>query len=932
MLHALKNLFRGRRAPQPRARTWSPNGNAGAEQAGSDPRDSEAHFSQLVAGVRDYAVFLLDARGNVRTWNAGAEQIKGYRPEEIIGRHFSQFYPRDAAASGWPAHALDVAAATGQFKDEGWRVRKDGTRFWASVVITALRDDAGNIGGYLKITRDQTDRKQAEEKLRFTEERFRLLVENVRDYAILMLDPEGRIATWNAGAERLKGYSAQEIIGQHFSVFYPRQAIELGVPDEKLKQAAAEGRVEDEGWRVRKDGSLFWANVVITVLRDETGELKGFAKITKDLTERRNAEANARRLLQEEAARAAAEQAAREIEREREQLRVTLASIGDAVVVTDANGVVRFLNPVAVNLTGWEAEEAAGKPLDEVFHIINEETREPVASPVDKVLRERTIVTLANRTVLVGKGGREVPIEDSAAPIRTASDQVDGVVLVFRDVSAARRAMEDRNYLASIVESSDDAIIGQTLDGRIASWNRGAERLYGYAAEDILGHRLTELVPPELPNEIPTIIDRLARGETIEHFETQRLRKDGRRVDVSLTISPVRNADGKVIGASKIARDITARKEEERRKDEFLALLAHELRNPLAPIRNALQIVRLATEDRRAVGESVTMMERQLEHLVRLVDDLLDVSRISQGKLHLRKEPARLDDVVRHALHICGALAGQTAHEFAVSVPDEPINIIADKTRVAQAICNLLSNAVKYSEPGSRVQLTVRQENDEAVISVKDSGVGIPPEMLPRVFDLFWQADQTLEKSQGGLGVGLAIVKQMIEMHGGTVEAHSEGAGKGSEFIIRLPVAPAPADDRRDRTPEFHARPGERCRVLVADDNDDSVRALARIIKLKGHEVRTAHDGQEAVEAADLFHPNLVLLDLGMPRLNGYDAARRIREQPWGKKAVLVAVTGWDQEDDRERSKKAGLDFHIVKPLEPAVLDRLLARSVPHTA
>jgi len=929
MLGFLKKLFGGNGAPsfQDNRPPWP----AVPSQNRAEPglRENEDHFRQLVAGVRDYAVFLLDPQGTVLTWNCGAERIKGYRPEDIIGRHFSRFYPREAVASGWPAHELKVAESTGRFEDEGWRVRKDGSRFWANVVITALRGENGELRGFLKITRDLTDRKQAEEKLRHSEERFRLMVESVRDYAIFMLDPQGRVATWNAGAERLKGYTADEIIGEHFSRFYPAETIARGWPDEELRRAIADGRIEDEGWRMRKDGSRFWANVVITALYDENGALRGFAKVTRDLTERRAAEENARRLIQEEAARTAAEHAAREIARQREQLRITLTSIGDAVVVTDGKGVVTFMNPVAAELTGWQQDEALGLPLNQVFHIINEETRQLVNNPVDTVFRERRVVELANYTALVGKSGRVVPIEDSAAPIPGENGELGGAVLVFRDVSESRRAMEVRSYLAAIVDSSDDAIIGHTLDGQIASWNRGAERIYGYTAEETVGKPLSLLVPPDHPDEQPTILGRLARGESIEHFETKRVRKDGSRVDVSLTLSPVRDSEGKVIGASKIARDITVRREEERRKDEFLAVLAHELRNPLAPIRNALQVMQLADKDLETLAQARSMMERQIQHMVRLVDDLLDISRISRGKLTLRKERIAIADIVAHTLEVCETLVNEGGQKLTVTQPDKPIVVDADRTRLAQAICNLLSNAVKYSARGSHIELAVERQENEAVIRVTDTGVGISPEMLPRVFDMFWQVDRTLERSQGGLGVGLTIVKRLIEMHGGSVEARSEGYGHGSEFIIRLPVVPSAETQKGEHIAGRKSPPSARRRVLVADDNVDSAHSLAKILTLLGHEVRVAHDGEEAVEAGSAFHPNVVFLDIGMPRLNGYDAARRIREQPWGKSVVLVAVTGWGQEDDKRQSIAAGIDFHIVKPIEPAILEQLLAGASP---
>jgi PAS domain S-box-containing protein len=761
--------------------------------------------------------------------------------------------------------------------------------------------------------------------LRESEEHFAQLVAGVRDYAVFLIDRRGNVLSWNVGAERLKGYKPDEIVGQHFSRFYPAEAVSSGWPAHELELASANGRFEEEGWRVRKDGSRFWASVAITPLRDEAGGVRAFLKITRDLTDRQQAEEQARRLHQADAARKAAEAAAEEIDRQRQQLEVTLASIGDGVVVTDREGHVTFLNPVAAGLTGWEAQEATGQPLGRVFRIVNEETRRPVENPVTRVLREGVVVGLANHTVLIARNGREVPIDDCGAPIRAGGGAVNGAVLVFRDVTEARRAAEARSYLAAIVESSDDAIIGKTLDGRIASWNRGAERLYGYSAAEIVGKPLSTLVPPEHPDELPAIMDRVRRGEHIDHFETVRVRKDGSRVEVSLTISPIWDTEGKVVGASKIARDITARKEDERRRTEFLALLAHELRNPLAPLRNSLEVMRLAGDNPEAVEQARSMMHRQLQHLTRLVDDLLDVSRISRGKLQLRKERVPLAAVVRHALDVCEGMAKQNGHDLTVTLPDEPVYVDADTTRLAQAVCNLLSNAVKYSDPGSRVWLTVRREGADAVISVRDVGVGIPAEMLPRVFDMFVQVDRTLERAHGGLGVGLSIAKRLVEAHGGTVEARSPGYGHGSEFVIRLPVVRATVYELSEGGPRPGAAGGRR--ILVVDDNRDAAASLAMMLKIMGHEVRTAHDGLAGVEAAAASRPDVILLDIGMPKLNGYDACRRIRAEPWGQDVFIVAVTGWGQDEDKRRSLEAGFDHHLTKPVEPADLERVLLAS-----
>jgi CheY-like chemotaxis protein len=337
--------------------------------------------------------------------------------------------------------------------------------------------------------------------------------------------------------------------------------------------------------------------------------------------------------------------------------------------------------------------------------------------------------------------------------------------------------------------------------------------------------------------------------------------------------------------------------------------------------------MRLEADDRAAVEQARAMMERQLEHFVRLVDELLDLSRISRGKIELHKEQVELATVVNSALETCDPLVRQSGHELTVTLPDEPVYVDADKTRLAQALCNLLTNAAKYSERGGHIRLTAGWQDGEAVLSVKDTGVGIPPDMLPRVFEMFTQVDRSLEKAQGGLGIGLAIVKRLVEMHGGSVEARSEGQGLGSEFLIRLPVVLSLVheQDQGGGGDPQQARPMGRLRVLVVDDNVDVADSLARLLRLMGSEVHTAHDGLEGVEAAAAYRPDLILLDIGMPRLNGYDACRRIRAQPWGKGILIVAVTGWGQDEDKRHSQEAGFDRHLVKPVRPVVLEKLLA-------
>jgi PAS domain S-box-containing protein len=492
---------------------------------------------------------------------------------------------------------------------------------------------------------------------------------------------------------------------------------------------------------------------------------------------------------------------------------------------------------------------------------------------------------------------------------------------------------ETQARLAAIVESAQDAVISKTLDGTIRSWNAEAERLFGYTAEEAVGRPITLIIPPERHEEEHEIVSRLGRGERIEHFETVRMAKDGRRIEISLTVSPIRNAAGVVVGASKVARDITDRKrteealrEADRRKDEFLALLAHELRNPLAPLRNGLQIIRLAAADAVAVARARAMMERQLGHLVRLVDDLLDVSRIGRNKMELRRSRLLLTDVLSSALETARPAIEAAAQELIVALPAEPVHLDADLTRLAQVFSNLLTNSAKYTERGGRIWLAAELRGGEVEVSVRDTGIGIPAHALPHIFEMFSQVDRSVERATGGLGIGLALVKGLVEMHGGTVTAESAGPGRGSTFTVRLPVLESLLERVSPEAPA--ARPvanRPRRRILVVDDNRDTTRSMAALLELAGNEVCTAHDGVEAVAAAERFRPEVVLMDVGMPSLNGYEATRRIREQPWGRDMAIVAVTGWGQEGDKARSQEAGCNGHLVKPIALSELENLLA-------
>jgi signal transduction histidine kinase/ActR/RegA family two-component response regulator len=369
-------------------------------------------------------------------------------------------------------------------------------------------------------------------------------------------------------------------------------------------------------------------------------------------------------------------------------------------------------------------------------------------------------------------------------------------------------------------------------------------------------------------------------------------------------------------------------RDQDRRKDEFLALLAHELRNPLAPIRNGLQVMRLAEADPRAVAQTRAMMDRQVAHMVRLIDDLLDVSRISRNKMELRRSRVLLADVVSSAVETARPAIEEAGHELTVSLPPGAVHLDADLTRLAQVFGNLLSNSAKYTPRGGHIWLSAGRRGEDVVISVRDNGIGIPAESLRSIFDMFSQVDRTIERSTGGLGIGLALVKGLAEMHGGSVTAESPGLGEGSTFTVRLPVL----EEHAEAAPETLAGDGPRAarpkqRILVVDDNRDSAASMAMMLQLTGNEVRTAHDGIEAVEVAEVFRPQVILMDLGMPRLNGYEATYRIREQPWGRHVIIVALTGWGQEADKVQAQEAGCNGHLVKPVNLPDLERLLAEA-----
>jgi PAS domain S-box-containing protein len=645
-------------------------------------------------------------------------------------------------------------------------------------------------------------------------------------------------------------------------------------------------------------------------------------------------------------------QAAAVLGQQRKWFRTTLSSIGDAVLATDSEGRITFANAVAEALTGWTDAEARGQPLEIVFRIVSEETGAPAENPVAHVIAEGGVVGLASRTLLIARDGAKIPIDDSAAPILDEEGKLTGVVLVFRDISARRREEQARrqraselaeaaNRLAAVVDTIVDGIITIDERGLMESMNPAAERLFGYASEEIAGRNVRMLMPDPYRSEHDGYIAKYVHTGQAKIIgigrEVTGLRKDGSTFPMELAVSEFRVGGNRHFTG--IVRDITERKraekqiyetlielkEADRRKDEFLAMLAHEVRGPLAPLSHALEIMKRGDGDAALRAQLREAMERQLGQLVRLVDDLLDASRISRGKLELRKERVELESAVRIAVEACRPLLEGRRHELTVNLPSERIRLDADPARVAQILGNILNNACKYTEPGGSISLVAERQADHIVLSVKDNGIGIPPDMIPHIFGMFTQLDESKERAEGGLGIGLAVAKQLAELHGGTIGASSDGAGRGSEFVVRLPIVIDHDEMEPARAETAVATPAQSHRILVADDNQDSARSLALLLKLGGNDTHAAFDGLQAIEAAAWFRPHVMLLDVGMPRLNGYDAARHVREQPWGRDVLLVALTGWGQEQDVRKSKEAGFDHHLVKPVDYDALTRILS-------
>jgi PAS domain S-box-containing protein len=898
-------------------------------EADDDPRQADEQHHPALEGMRNYAIFMLDPGGRVANWNSGAADLTGYAAQEIVGQHYYCFFTPEQIAQGRPDQLLEKAAAHGHADDNGWRVRKDGSRFYVSTLLTALRDPAGALRGFVKVTRDVTERPR-------TEEMLHSVVDHVLD-GIITIDTRGSIESFNPAAEKIFGYAAAEVIGCNVSMLMPEPyhsehdgylANYLRTGD---RQIIGIGR---EVFGRRKDASTFPMDLAVSEFT--LGSRRLFTGIVRDITERERLQQDLRRGLDE---RAQAE----------ERMRSVVNHVIDAIISIDEQGIISTFNPAPEKLFGHTAEEIIGQ---NVKILMPEPDRGRHDDYISNYVRtgNAKIIGIGREVIGQRKDGSTFPMELAISAFRLGERRhFTGIV---RDITERKRAEEElrraEERMRSVVDHVVDGIITIDHRGNVQSMNPAAEKLFGHRREAVMGRNVKMLMPEPYVSQHDAYIDNYLRTGKAKIIgigrEVVGSRSDGSTFPMELAVSEFRI--GKHRYFTGIVRDITERKrlEEElrerleelrtadRQKNEFLAMLAHELRNPLAPMRNALHIMKMPGADAAIADRSRDMMERQLHHLVRLVDDLLDVSRIISGKIDLRRQPMELTGAVERAIETAHPILEARGHTLQVELPHEPVWLDADLVRLAQVIANLLTNAAKYTEHAGQIRLTVEREGETVVLGVRDPGIGLAPEMLSRIFDVFVQADPSLARSQGGLGIGLTLVKRVVEMHGGTIEVRSAGLGLGSEFVVRLPALALNADVLAAETagPRAHVTDALRRRVLVVDDNVDAADSITSILRLSGYDVRCVYDGLSALDAAGAYLPDVVVLDIGLPGLDGYEVARRLRAQPRFARTPIVAVTGYGQESDRNRARDAGFDAHLTKPVDPAALQAFIASGARH--
>ncbi|OZI08834.1 hypothetical protein BWI93_07310 [Siphonobacter sp. BAB-5385] len=751
------------------------------------------------------------------------------------------------------------------------------------------------------------ERARTEEALRESEARYRSLLQNLPDYAIYRMDSAGIITEWNEGAQRMKGYSAQEMIGKHASICYTPEAVAAGQPAKDLREAAQTGRVERESIRIRKSGERFWVNEIATAIHDTHGQLTGFTKISRDITRRKRGQALQLQLEQ------------------RTRLAVEAAEMAtwEWHLVTDKV----YWNEQHFKLLGMTIETSP-QPSEAFTRHLHPQDRTWVLAELQRAIDEQSLFDVEFRIIREDgvvrwmSGYGRVTGEEEGQPT-----QMSGAMLDITDRKQAEeeiRKSEER--LQRVLSISTVGVIYFDLEGGIHKVNEAFQRMSGYPVEAFaLGQvRWDTLTAPEFTQYTQIAVQEYRRKGENTPYEKQYIRPDGSRwwglfagkqlsegefVEFVLDITETKRA-GEIL------------KQADRKKDDFLAMLAHELRNPMATLRNGLQILSMTGTSPSQTRGVISMMSRQTEHLVRMVDDLLDVSRISRGKIELHQETVNLVELVRQSVESVTLLYEQKQQQLHVSLPKHPIEIEGDATRLVQVVTNLLTNAARYTGETGVVNLQLKHQGQEAILRIRDNGIGLASDQLTAIFELFVQVDNSLARSQGGLGLGLTLVKQIVELHGGQVEAQSKGLKQGSTFTVHLPTLTTSLASEASQTDTLPA--SEPLQILVVDDNLDATLTLSMLLELKGYQVHTRNSGRLALEAAEQLRPDVILLDIGMPDLDGYETCRHIRQQPWSQKMFIVAVSGYGLIEDKQKAKEVGFNEHLTKPLDLDALIHLL--------
>lgn len=777
----------------------------------------------------------------------------------------------------------------------------------------------------LNLMEDAIQARQALEQLnvdlRESERRFREIIDAL-PAAVYTTDAQGRLTHFNPAARLLAGRTPQ-IGTDEWCVtwkLYHAEGTPLPYDEYPLAVAIKEGR-PISGLEViaeRPDGTRVWGESYPTPLRDSAGQIVGGINMVIDITDRKQTEAALMRWKH------------------------VFDQAGWAVaIVNEGDDTFRDVNPAFAKMHGYAVKDLLGTTLADTF------APEARAELAGHVLAVHMIGDIEYESIHIRKDGTRFPCLTHATAFKDDNGKVSFRAATFQDLTVTRateRALrESEERFRMLADNMSQFAWMADAQGWIFWFNQRWYDYTGTTLEEMVGWGWKSV---HHPDHVERVVKRIQQSwDTGEVWEdTFPLRgKDGTYRWFLSRALPICDAQNKVIRwfgthtdvteqremAEALRQNAIAMTESDRRKNEFLAMLAHELRNPLAPIRNGLQIIRLSGGNEQVVAESSEMMERQIGHMVRLVDDLLDVSRISRGKIELRHERVELTSLVEHAVEGSRPTIDCARHDLILSLPPQKLYLKADPIRLAQVVGNLLNNACKFTPHNGRIWLNVEYENQQAVIRVRDNGIGITTNHIPQIFDMFMQIDTTLGRSVSGLGIGLTLVKNIVEMHSGSVEVYSAGMGLGSEFVVRLPVNQDMAEPPPPEPAATKPTTPTNRRILVVDDNCDSATSLAMLLKLSGNETRTAFDGLEAIAEAETFMPNVVLLDIGMPKLDGYETCRRIRAQSWGKHIRMVALTGWGQEADRQKSKDAGFNDHMVKPIDLAALKQLLAETPP---